>query len=89
MPASADEEPDRARNALARELIADDADRQREDAAADALQHVPGRHDLERAPQREITLPAAKITSDRTNRRRLPNMSPSRPMIGVATAVIR
>ena len=37
-------------------------------------------------PSAETTLPAAKIASEATNSRRLPNMSPSRPITGVATA---
>ena len=87
MPTIAEIRPMLAGDALARELVADDPEAEREDAAADALQHAPGDDDPERrrrAPRRPSR--RAKATSEMTSSRRLPNMSPSRPSSGVKTA---
>ena len=69
---------------LARELVADDAEREREDAAAGALDEA--RHARSRRSELETaasSVPAARITSVHSSRRSLPYMSPRRPMIAV------
>ncbi len=80
------EEPDAARHALARELVTDDPEGQREDAAARALDDAPDDHracsDVDSA---ETTVPTARMTSVMTSSRSLPYMSPRRPRIDVAT----
>ena len=80
MPSVAEISPMLARDALARELVADDPEAEREDAAADALQDAAGDDDRRatcRAPRRPSRRRRRRATI--TSSRRLPNMSPSRP----------
>ena len=87
MPKIAEMSPIEPGHLLGRELVPDDRDGERDDAAADALQHAAGDDHLERVSRAPTTaLPAANTSREATNRRRLPSMSPSRPAIGVATA---
>ena len=81
------DQADAARDLLARELVADDPEAEREDAAAGALQDAAERRRPRgRSPSAETTEPAANSPSATTSSRRLPNMSPRRPKIGVQTA---
>ena len=81
------DQADARADALARELVADDPEAQREDAAADALQHAAGDDDLERVAERRHDRAGARTaSSEMTSIRRLPNMSPRRPKTGVETA---
>ena len=69
-----------------RELVADDPEREREDRAAETLDHARDDHQRERADdRRQQRLPAARPRSAITSTRFLPKMSPSRPAIGVTT----
>ena len=84
---SAEMRADRAGDLLARELVADDAERQREarrrrrpGSTRPTIMHADGGG--QRGEQRAR---AASATSARTSIRSLPNMSPSRPTIGVNT----
>jgi hypothetical protein len=45
------DQPDRAGHAIGRKLVANDSDRERQDASADALQQTPGHHDLDAVPE--------------------------------------
>ena len=74
-----------AGHALARELVADDPEREREDAAAQSLDDAAD-DEQARAWSRALTnVPDGDRGSTITSTRFLPNMSPSRPRIGVAT----
>ena len=77
---------DAAGDPLARELVADDPEREREDAAARALDRARDDQQRERAARRRrAACPRASTTSVQTSRCSLPYMSPSRPMIAVPT----
>ena len=80
------QQADAAGDLLARELVADDAEREREDAAGGALDEARD-DDQRRASSRRppSSVPAARITSVTSSRRSLPYMSPRRPMIAVPT----
>ena len=89
MPNVARDQADGGRDALARELVADDPEGEREDGAGDALDRAGGDEHLDRVRQR-----AHERADRRTRRARarstrsLPNMSPSRPTIGVAIEAV-
>ena len=71
---------------LARELVADDPEGEREDAARGALDDPPDEHQRRATtPARRRTVPTASSASTITSSRSLPYMSPSRPISGVAT----
>ena len=74
---------------LARELVADDADGQREDRAAGALDRPAGDQDGQRAARRATSEPGAEDASEMSSQRSLPYMSPSRPSSGVAIDEVR
>ena len=80
------EQADAAGHLLARELVADDPEREREDPAGGALDEA---RDDDAAPSELETaassVPPARITSVNSSRRSLPYMSPSRPRIAVPT----
>ena len=60
------------RHLLARERVADDAEREGEDAARDALQHASGDHDLDRPARAQTTAPAVNSSRTAVRTRPLP-----------------
>ena len=88
MPKVALISPMPGRDPLGRELVADDPEREREDGAADALDRAAG--DQHRRSSARARRPASRReeTSVITSTRSLPNMSPRRPTIGVATEAV-
>ena len=88
-PERARHQPDRHPDLLARELVADDPEAQREDGRAralhDAAEHQPGQDHASAAASEPSRRPPGEITSIRF----LPYMSPSFPSSGVSTELDR
>ena len=79
------EQADAARHLLARELVADDPEREREDPAARALDEAGDDSTASELDTAASRVPAASTTSVHSSSRSLPYMSPRRPMIAVPT----
>ena len=73
-------------DALGRERLADDPEREREDAAADALDDAPEHEHAERRRERAHRAAGGERQQHTVRTRPRPNRSPSLPTIGVATA---
>ena len=77
------DDPYGAWHLLGRKLVPDDAERQRQDAAADALDDPPDEHDRQRIGHGRQQRAHRQGGEAATSMRSLPHMSPRRPMIGV------
>ena len=84
MPRIAEISAMRCGDPLARELVADDPEREREDAAAGALHDARDDHQPDRRRERRRAPCRARARPARRPSRFLPNMSPRRPAIGVS-----
>ena len=86
MPRIADISPMLPGHPLARELVADDPEGEREDAAADALDDAgDDQHARASGERGEQRAGGEDQRASTRAARSLPYMSPSRPMIGVPT----
>ena len=79
------DERDPLRDAVARELVADDREGEREDRAARTLDDPAEAITGIVVATAATAVPAASVKRTTTSTRFLPNMSPSRPAIGVMT----